>query len=242
MNLTIDIGNTNSKIALFENNKIIVTKKYKELSKKQLKDLYGHYKFNNVILSSVNINNIAINELDLTLDNFIELTYNTPLPIKNLYKSPKTLGNDRLAAAVAANNIFPANTVLIIDAGTAITYDIVTNNADFLGGNISPGLNMRYKALNEFTSNLPLLEESDNSPDFGNTTKSAVISGVQKGIIYEVEGYISKARNLYNNLKIILTGGDVNFFDKMLKKTIFLEPNLILIGLNRILEYNVKNI
>lgn len=241
MNLAIDIGNTNSKIALFENNIILETKIYKKFSGEQLIELYKSFKFNNAILSAVGNYDLKIYELDLELNNFVELSHKTPLPIKNLYKSPETLGNDRLAAVVGANNIFPSNTVLVIDAGTAMTFDIITDNAEYMGGNISPGLNMRFTALNRFTHKLPLLEEYENSPDFGKTTESAIISGVQKGIIYEVEGYISKASNIYDNLKIILTGGDINFFDKKLKKTIFVEPNLVLIGLNRILEYNVEN-
>jgi type III pantothenate kinase len=241
MNLTIDIGNTNIKIALFENDKIIMTRIYEEFTIKQLNDLNNLYKFRNVILSSVIINDFFIKDLQLNLYNYVELTYKTPLPVKNLYKSPETLGNDRLAAVAGANRIFPNNTVLVIDTGTAITYDIITSDAEYTGGNISPGLKMRFQALNAFTDKLPLLNESEKFSDFGTTTEDALISGVQKGIIYEMEGYITEAGKKYNDLKVILTGGDAKFFDKMLKKPIFVEPNLIFIGLNAILEHNVRN-
>jgi type III pantothenate kinase len=240
MNLTIDIGNSTTKIALFRNNEIILSDNYDKLTEKHIMELYNSYKFNNVILSSVVQNKLQIYKLNLPLDNVIELSHKTPLPIINLYKSPETLGNDRLAAVVGANNIFPENTVLVIDVGTAITYDIITDNAEYLGGNISPGQDMRFRALNKYTYNLPLLEGYDEFPEFGDTTESAIISGVQKGIIYEIKSYINETAGLYKNLKVLVTGGNINFFDKMSKKTIFVEPNLVLIGLNNILEYNVK--
>jgi type III pantothenate kinase len=241
MNLTIDIGNTNIKIALFDNDKIIMTRIYEEFTIRQLNDLNIIYKFSNVILSSVIINDLLIKDLQLNLYNFVELTYKTPLPIKNKYKSPETLGNDRLAAVAGANKIFPNNTVLVIDTGTAITYDIVTSDAEYTGGNISPGLTMRFQALNAYTDKLPLLNKRENYYDFSATTEDAIVSGVQKGIIYEIEGYIEEAGKKYNDLEVILTGGDAKFFDKMLKKRIFVEPNLIFIGLNTILEHNVSN-
>jgi len=241
MNLTIDIGNTNIKIALFEDDKIIMTRIYEEFTIKELNDLNNIYKFRNVILSSVIINDFLINDLQLNLYNFVELTCKTPLPIKNLYKSPETIGNDRLAAVAGANKIFPNNTVLVIDTGTAITYDIITNNAEYTGGNISPGLTMRFQALNAFTDKLPLLNKREKFYNFSTTTEDAIVSGVQKGIIYEIEGYIKEAGAQHKNLEVILTGGDAKFFDKMLKKRIFVEPNLIFIGLNTILEHNVRN-
>jgi type III pantothenate kinase len=241
MNLTIDIGNTSVKIALFDNGKIIKTRTYEEFTFRQLNSLHNKYKFRNVILSSVISNDILIKDLRLDLYNFVELTYKTPLPIKNLYKSPETLGNDRIAAVTGANKIFPGNTVLVIDTGTAITYDIIKGNAEYTGGNISPGITMRFQALNVLTDKLPLLNKSDKFYNFGDTTGGAIVSGVQKGIIYEIEGYIKEAGEKYNDLEVILTGGDANFFDKMLKKRIFVEPNLIFIGLNTILEHNVRN-
>ncbi len=242
MNLTIDIGNTNIKVALFENNKIILTRIYEEFTVRQLNALNNKYKFRNVILSSVIINDVLIKDLQLSLYNFVELNSTTPLPVKNLYKSPETLGNDRLAAVTGANRIYPDNTVLVIDAGTALTFDLITGNAEYIGGNISPGLTMRFQALNAFTDKLPLSGRSDKYDDFGTSTENAIISGVQKGIIHEIEGYIKEAGRKYTDLKIILTGGDAKFFDKILKKRIFVEPNLIFIGLNTILEYNVRNL
>jgi type III pantothenate kinase len=241
MNLTIDIGNTNTKIAIFENNNIILAGNYEKFAVEQFRDLKYNREISNIIISSVVISNSIISGLRSMPCNVVEFDYNTPLPVRNEYKTPKSLGNDRLAAVVGANSIFPGNNILVIDAGTAITYDIITYGAVYTGGNISPGLAMRFRALNKFTDRLPLLSQDENYPDFGSTTESAIISGVQKGIIYEMEGYINEAGRKYNNLKVILTGGDAKFFDKMLKKRIFVEPNLICIGLNTILEYNVKN-
>ncbi len=241
MNLTIDIGNTNTKIAIFENNNIMLAANYKKFAVEQFRDLKYSREISNIIISSVVISNSIISGLRSMPCNVVEFDYTTPVPVRNAYKTPKSLGNDRLAAVVGANSIFPGNNVFVIDAGTAVTYDIITDGAVYTGGNISPGLAMRFRALNKFTDRLPLLSQDENYPDFGSTTESAIISGVQKGIIYEMEGYINEAGRKYNNLKVILTGGDAKFFDKMLKKRIFVEPNLICIGLNTILEYNVKN-
>ena len=241
MNFTIDIGNTTTKIALFENNGIILAKTCEAFTAGLFKDLDRKYEISNIIVSSVADNQTIINELQSAQCNIIEFDCNTPLPIKNEYKSPVSLGNDRLAAVVGANSIFPGSNVLVIDAGTAITYDIITDNAVYTGGNISPGMSMRFRALHKFTDRLPLVGQDVNYTGFGDTTESAIISGVQKGIIYELEGYYEDAGRKYSNLKVILTGGDAKFFDKILKKRIFVEPNLVCIGLNTILEYNVEN-
>jgi type III pantothenate kinase len=150
------------------------------------------------------------------------------------------LGRDRLAAAVGANELFPDQNLLIIDAGTAITYDLISENNEFLGGNISPGLEMRFKALNQFTGKLPLVDQADEDDLFGKTTTSAIRCGVQNGVLYEMDQTIELFNENYQNLQIIMTGGDSNFFDRKLNYTIFVHFNLTLIGLNRILEYNAK--
>jgi len=169
---------------------------------------------------------------------FIELNANTPLPIENCYISKDTLGNDRIAAAVGANNLYPGTNLLIIDAGTAITYDIVNDKDQFLGGSISPGLQMRFKALHHFTGNLPMVTKGKFNKPFGRTTEEAIRAGIQHGLVFEVDKTIDKFKEFYKNLKVIITGGDANFFDMKLKNSFFVDFNLTAIGLNCILEYN----
>lgn len=171
---------------------------------------------------------------------FLELDHVTKLPIENLYETPETLGKDRLAAAVGANELFPDQNLLIIDAGTAVTYDLVSDKNQFLGGNISPGMEMRFKALNQFTGRLPLVGQSDYYQQFGRNTVEAIRAGVQNGLIFEMEQTIEFFNRNYQNLQIIMTGGDSYFFDKKLNYSIFVHFNLTLIGLNRILEHNAE--
>jgi type III pantothenate kinase len=172
---------------------------------------------------------------------FIELNEYTDIPIENLYETKSTLGKDRLAAVIGANNIFPDSNVLVIDMGTAITYDFINTSKQFIGGTISPGMEMRFKALNHYTDQLPLLKKNENYQTIGKNTSEAIISGVQNGILFEIDGYINTLKSNYNDIKVILTGGDAIFFDKKLKNTIFVNLNLNFIGLNTILEHNKSN-
>lgn len=239
MNLTIDIGNTRNKIAIFDQNEIVETAIIEDLNEAGIEKLKEKYNIDAVILSSVKKpNKKLINYLRSNVDLFIDLDEHTAIPIENLYNSKSTLGKDRLAAVVGANNIFPDTNVLVIDLGTAITFDLVNNKNQYLGGTISPGLNLRFKALNQFTDQLPLLEKREKFEIIGNETHNAIISGVQSGIIFEINGYIHQLKKDYDNLKTILTGGDAIFFDKMLKNTIFVNLNLNFVGLNIILEFN----
>lgn len=200
-----------------------------------------HTQLNQAILSSVKpVDEELIRFLSQNFQLFIELDHHTPLPIENLYETPETLGKDRIAAAVGANELFPGQNILIIDAGTAITYDVVSEKNEFLGGNISPGLQMRFKALNHFTGKLPLINYSDEFQLIGRNTEEAIRDGVQNGILYEIERTIETFNRNYENLQIVMTGGDSIFFDKKLNYSIFVHFNLTLIGLNRILEHNAK--
>lgn len=200
-----------------------------------------HIQLNQAILSSVKpVDEELIRFLSQNFQLFIELDHHTPLPIENLYETPETLGKDRIAAAVGANELFPGQNILIIDAGTAITYDVVSEKNEFLGGNISPGLQMRFKALNQFTGKLPLINYSDEFQLIGRNTEEAIRAGVQNGILYEIERTIETFNRNYENLQIVMTGGDSIFFDKKLNYSIFVHFNLTLIGLNRILEHNAK--
>jgi len=242
MNLVIDIGNSRIKLALFSERDLMFNVPLDELKPEHIQVLLNeHHDLNNAIISSVREYPFELKTfLQHSFKNFIELDANTPVPISNCYETPETLGKDRLAAAVGATEIFPGKNVLVIDAGTAITYEIVTAKNEYLGGNISPGLSTRFKALHQFTGKLPLLQPADEFAVLGTNTQSAVLAGVQVGLLFEVQQYIEYFNTIYENLEIIITGGDAKFFDKKLKNSIFVHFNLTLIGLNRILEYNVK--
>ena len=174
----------------------------------------------------------------------IELDQSTSIPLVNKYRTPETLGYDRIAAAVGAYTICPHTNVLVIDAGTAITYDIVNSEGEFMGGNISPGLEIRFKALNKYTTRLPHLERPEEKPPLvGSSTKEAIEAGVVNGILFEMDGFIGTIGQDHPQLKVVLTGGDAKYFEGKLKSSIFVDLNLNLIGLNRILEHNaIKNI
>ena len=244
MNLIIDLGNTYSKIAVCNGSEIIESVSSEKVSNKEIAYfISGYPDLKGAIISSVvNHSRELIDYLDASFDTFLELTNTTPLPLINLYKTPETLGYDRISAVTGAHTIFPEKNVLVIDAGTAITFDMVTAAGEYIGGNISPGLNMRFKALHKFTSRLPLLTLEESAIKLiGKSTHEAIISGVVNGLDYEIKGYISAFLKEYENLQVVLTGGDANSFDKRLKNSIFVVAHLNLIGLNRILDYNAHN-
>ena len=242
MNLVIDIGNSRMKLALFNERDLMFNVPVDDLKTEHIQVLLDeHPDLKNVIVSAVRDYPDGLKAfLKSSFEHFIELDAETPVPIVNKYETPETLGKDRLAAAVGATELFPGENTMVIDAGTAITYEIVTANNEYLGGNISPGLETRFKALNHFTGKLPLVASSDEFKMIGTDTESAIRAGVQVGLLFEVQKYIEYFNTIYQNLKIIITGGDAKFFDKKLKNSIFVHFNLTLIGLNRILEYNVK--
>jgi len=242
INLVIDIGNSRDKIALFNEHDLMFNVPVDRLTLDHLKMLKDeHPQLNKAILSSVrNVESEITDYLSGNVEFFLEMNNLTRLPIENIYETPETLGKDRLAAAVGANELFPDQNLLIIDAGTAITYDLVSKKNQFVGGNISPGLEMRFKALNHFTGKLPLVSYSDEFQPIGRNTIDAIRAGVQNGILFEMAQTIDLFNRNYQNLHIIMTGGDSIFFDKKLNYSIFVHFNLTLIGLNRILEYNAK--
>lgn len=240
MNLVIDIGNTQIKTAVFKNNelldKVIFLKNDLIIS---LKDISGKYKIKNAILSSVDkINSNELNKIKKLFPLFI-LNSKTKLPFNNKYKTPKTLGVDRIALIAAAVSQYPNNNTLVFDAGSCITYDFVNSDNDYFGGAISPGIAMRYKSLNFYTANLPKLSLINKIPLEGNSTKNAIHLGIMKGIIFEIEGVINQYKEKNQKLTVILTGGDIIFLAKNIKSTIFANPNFLLEGLNSILIYNI---
>jgi type III pantothenate kinase len=240
MNLVIDIGNTRTKYSVFNGDEMVTSNSVDEFLPLHLQQIKNKYKsISKVILSSVKE---YPNDLEVALKKnfktFIELNKDTILPIENDYKTKETLGKDRIAAVVGAFHLYPHHNVLVIDAGTAITYDLLTAEGKYLGGNISPGLEMRFKALHTFTGKLPKIEKTDFNKLYGKTTKQAILAGVQNGFTYEVDATITSFKEFYNNLKVIITGGDAEFFDNKLKNSFFVHFNLISLGLNRILQHN----
>lgn len=240
MNLIIDIGNTCIKFVCFDDYKIIEEVRVDRGMETALYDFCNKYKFAKGIYSTVTDLTPDFMEilksLTFPISQFVSGT--TPVPIKNEYLTPKTLGADRLAAVVGANFLQPKHDVLIIDIGTCVTFDFISSDGIYKGGNISPGPTMRLKALHEYTAKLPLIERVGNIVDLGNTTETAIRSGVINGIKYEIEGYIMELLDKNPQLFVYLTGGvhlDLHFSEKM---PIFANNFIVPIGLNRILEYN----
>ena len=244
MNLVIDIGNSRTKTAIFSDGELVGSTIVDTISQELPEDLKRQFPaIDWVILSSVTGSNPLINsQLQTTFPHLLEFSSITPLPIRNDYQTPETLGLDRLAAAVGANYLFPKKDLLVIDAGTAITFDLVKSNGTFAGGNISPGLSSRFKALHEFTRQLPLLDASEEPPEIGQTTHDAIRAGVIGGLTFEIDGTIDYLRQRHPGLEVVLTGGDARYFERRLKNPIFVKSEITLIGLNRILEYNVEKL
>ena len=242
MNLIIDVGNTYTKVAVFKEDKLFdktavetknVLKTVKEFKKKY--DL-----IQKAIVSSVGkLNKGTLNYLEKEF--FLQvLSHKTKLPFKNLYSTPKTLGIDRIALVCASVDKFSDKNVLIIDAGTCITFDFINDKNEYLGGAISPGIKMRYKALHNQTANLPLLETKTPKQIIGNSTASSIHSGVMFGVLREIDGNIETYKQEYADLTVILTGGDTKMLSKQLKSSIFANSNFLLEGLNFILQFNTN--
>ncbi|XLS28689.1 type III pantothenate kinase [Flavobacteriaceae bacterium M23B6Z8] len=240
MNLIIDVGNTQTKIAVFNKNKLIFETAFKSSeSAETIKDVLEHYPCSHAIVSSVTDKTIQQILESYQFSTLIDLTAATPVPFANEYSTPETLGVDRIALAAAAYKEYPGHDTLIIDAGTCITFDFINSKGKYMGGAIAPGLQMRYTSLNRNTAKLPLIDK-DQIPEniIGDSTENAILSGVYFGMIHEIEGAISHYKSLFEHLTVILTGGDMQILSKTLKNTIFANPKFLIRGLNHILEYN----
>ena len=252
MILTIDVGNTRIKTAVFEENTLLEVGVFEknELQKNIENILKKYPNITNLVVASVG--NVAESEF-LVWENQLKIqfiSHKTQFPFQNLYKTPLTLGIDRMVLASGAVLEFPKKNRLVIDAGTCITYDFVDENDNYLGGGIAPGLQLRYGALHHFTAKLPLLSLSDLKKEadlitepklIGNSTQQSIHSGVINGLINEINGFISQYESQYLNFIIILTGGDTDFLAVRLKNTIFANRNFLLESLNQIYQYNNKN-
>ena len=243
MILTIDVGNTNVKVAVFKQFNIIDKFVFQKNSfQNNFQIIFKkHPNHTKAVVASVSM----LDEKDsVWLKNqieVIEINVDSIFPFKNKYTTPTTLGVDRMVLASGAVLDYPNQDVLIIDAGTCVTYDFVTNKKEYLGGAISPGLRLRYNALNDYTAKLPLLE--NNSPDnyIGNSTDASIHSGVVNGLCYEIEGFISEFSVKNKQFTIILTGGDAIFLANRLKSTIFADENFLLKSLHQLYSYSLQN-
>lgn len=238
MNLVIDQGNTRTKYAYYQNGVIV---SHGVLLNEVIRDfnplLNGQAPDKAIICSVKNDDELKLVVMPVCKETIV-FNSGTPVPIQINYLTPETLGLDRVAAAVGARSLSGRNACLAIDAGTALTFELIDEHGTYLGGRISPGLQMRFNALSYFTDKLPVAEATPNTPYFGNTTLSSIEAGVVLGIISEIEGAIDCYSSLFKNLKVYLTGGDALYFEKKIKRCIFADLNLVLCGLNRIIEYN----
>ena len=239
MNLIIDAGNTRVKVAVFEQStliEVLVIDRKRFLS--EIKKIVKKYKISYGILSSVSfIPEKKVEKLKYLL-NLVVLSSSTKVPFINLYETPKTLGVDRIALVSGAVKKFPNKNILIIDAGTCITFDFVNDKSAYFGGAISPGIEMRYKSLHAFTSKLPILQKNYPQNFIGKNTIESINSGIVNGVTQEIKGVINQYKKKYEDLTVVLTGGDTNFLAKQLKSSIFAHQNFLLEGLNEILIFN----
>lgn len=242
MNLIIDLGNTRIKLAVVNDHGEIlqVERRLKRYALKIIGQVVKKYAINNAILSSTTHPDVQLLEILARIPNFIILDEKVTIPIQMAYKTESTLGKDRLAAAVGAFKQFPQENTLIIDMGTCITMDMITEAGVFIGGNISPGIQMRLKAMHRFTAKLPLVKAINTHLLFGNSSETALQNGAVRGSLYEMEGVIEAVKAQYEKINVILTGGDAFFYENWSKIEIFASPDLVIEGLNEILKYNVK--
>ena len=239
MNLVVDIGNNFFKLGIFENSNLVFS--FFDKNDKidvEIEKIIGNYsKITSALISnvsSVKINDI-LNKLNIKI---YELDSTFIFPFKLNYKTPESLGNDRLALAAAATILYPNSNNLVIDAGTCITIDFIDNNNHFMGGSISPGVKMRYDSLNHYTANLPLLKNENNFNYPGDSTNASIHAGIIGGVSNEINGFIKQINSRNDKVNVILTGGDAKILSKTLKITIFANQNFILEGLNCILNLN----
>ena len=239
MNLVVDIGNNFFKLGIFENSNLVFSffEKNDKIDVEIEKIIHSYSKITSALISnvsSVKINDI-LNKLNIKI---YELDSTFIFPFVLNYKTPESLGNDRLALAAAATILYPNSNNLVIDAGTCITIDFINNNNHFMGGSISPGVKMRYDSLNHYTANLPLLKNENNFNYPGDSTNASIHAGIIGGVSNEINGFIKQINSRNDKVNVILTGGDAKILSKTLKITIFANQNFILEGLNSILNLN----
>ena len=237
--LVIDIGNSVAKLVAFCGDEPLEETRTSNETLSALPAFAAKYHFECGILGTVkDITEEADKVLGKMQFPILRFTHDTPVPISNRYRTPHTVGADRIAAAVGASSLKPKKDLLVIDAGTCITYEVIDAKGNYWGGNIAPGMQMRLRALHEYTARLPLVPAEGDVPGMGYDTETAIRSGVLRGMKYEIEGYIKSMRAKYPHLLVFLTGGDKINFDSNIKNIIYADKLIVPRGLNKILDYN----
>lgn len=241
MNFVLDLGNTRAKAALFEGRSLIKSFLFENAALEVKKIIQEYPDIKRSIISSVISHTKEITNVLQNKTLCVDFDSNTRLPFKITYSTPETLGKDRIAAVAGAMAIYPGKALLVIDAGTCMKYNFVNGKGEFEGGAISPGLDMRFRALNVFTDRLPHLSyEKDFSNVIGSSTKGSILSGVQQGLVFELEGYVKRFKDKNKEGFVVGTGGNLSFLEDGLKNGIFAAPELILNGLNEILLHHTS--
>ncbi len=237
--LCIDVGNSKTKIGVFRSGQQVFFDQVDAVTISILKNILNRYEITHCIISQVKSIKTHIKKYLRRHCSLSEYSLDNKLPVKIKYKTPHTLGKDRLAAVIGASRLYPNVDLLVIGIGTCVTYDVLTANRYYLGGSISPGLEMRLAAMHRFTARLPLVHVDFKQRLLGNSTENALQSGALWGLKSEMQGMIENYKKGYPGLKVVLTGGGGLYFRNRLKKPIFAHPNLVLLGLNEILSLNV---
>ena len=239
MNMVIDAGNSLTKIGIFEKDRL--HRKEEFTSPEEVKKFLHAFPVQHLILGSVTRVQEEILLFAKVSGTQMILTHNLPIPITNTYATPETLGVDRLAAACGAWLHYPREASLVIDAGTCINYEFINANGEYIGGAISPGVNMRFQSMHQLTARLPSISPRQGVSLVGNSTASCLQSGVMNGVLEEINGISARYRKDHPGIRVILTGGDAHFFEILMKPPIFVAPDLVLQGLNSILSHNVNS-
>ncbi len=241
MYLCIDVGNSRTKATVYDRSGLALDSiVFSGNSTDPIHDLLQQHPSEHVIVSTTGIRNWDLPTLQCKGKN-IALSSQTPLPIKIVYSTPDTLGQDRIAGACGASALLPGKNCLIVSAGTCMTMDLLTKKGIFLGGNISPGMDMRLQAMHNYTAKLPLVEKSWPRLPFGDTTEHALQNGALLGMVMEIEGMLKRAKDALGDVFVVMTGGNAAFLADRLESQIFVAPELVTQGLFQILEFNVKN-
>ncbi len=244
MNLIVDIGNSFAKVAFFEGGEML---KWQRMDIGHVASFVGNSQLASeckrcIVSATVDLPPILVDTLRRLPADLVLLGAQSRLPFVNCYKTPQSLGTDRIAAVAGAQKMLPGENVLVVDVGSCVTYDMLTKDGCYLGGNIAPGLLMRFCSMHEHTARLPLVDTKGVSPDLGYDTETAMRAGVLKGVEFEIKGYIHYLNNKFGLVKVVLTGGDADCFKDLLADVSVYDAHLVLRGLDFILQYNEDNI